>query len=217
MLNTTTRRDAVHARRPALAVVATALAPTTRTARPGPVLLTVVLGASPALVTMARGQAVHGAAVIIASLVAGATAGWAVEDPVAELFAPLPVASSTRLMMRLSIIATVTTVPSVMLLLALIIGPGVPPDLQDRGPEAAAAATVALSVGLIAVRRGERSYGPVAVTAGTLGVVVIGGLAIRWPTVFPPLGHSPVHARWWLIVIAALVVAVRNGRDVSRR
>ncbi|HEX4979718.1 MAG TPA: hypothetical protein VFV35_06615 [Acidimicrobiales bacterium] len=185
-------------------------------ARPGQALLTVVLGAIPALVAAGRGDAVGPPAAVALFLAAGAAGGWAVDDPAAELFAPLPIGSPVRLAVRILTVAGVVAGTAAVLLILMAFGPGLPADLGGRGTEAAAAGALALAVGLVAVRRGERAVSPLAVTAGALGIVVIGGLAFRWPSVFPSLGASPVHGRWWFVAAGALLVAVRSGRDPSR-
>ncbi|MGH3475130.1 MAG: hypothetical protein ACRDOT_09490 [Aeromicrobium sp.] len=203
-------------RRPAAAVVAAALAPTARVSRLGPAALTVLLGAAPLLVTLARGRAVGTTSVVALALAAGAALGWAVDDPAAETLDALPVPTTTRRMLRMLGVATVAAVVAGLGLVALIVVDELPGESFGLLPETSAAAALALAVGLVAVRRGERTPSPIAVAGGVLAVLVVAGLALRWPTIVPALGGGAVHGRWWLIVGAALVVAVRAGRDPGR-
>jgi hypothetical protein len=84
-------------------------------------------------------------------------------------------------------------------------------------PEASAAAALALAVGFLAARRGERTAGPLGVTAGVLGPAVVAGLAFRWPNVFPAFMASPAHDRWWIVAAVVAIAAARAGRDPGRR
>ena len=197
--------------------LAAAIAPTARVAHLGPAGLTVALAALPAVVTVARGDTVVSAPLVMAGLLGGAALGWAVEDPAADLLASLPVSSPTRTALRLVLVGCVAAMGVALTVLLVAVGPGLPPDLRQRAPEAAAAAAFALAVGLVAFRRGERAAGPVAVTAGVLGTGLVAALAHRWPSVLPTLGASPTHARWWLLAAFGLAVAARAGRDPGRR
>jgi hypothetical protein len=198
-------------------VVVAALAPTARVANLGRAALTVAFAAIPTIVTLARGDHVVSAPVILACLLGGATLGWAVEDPTADLLAPMPVSSPVRATLRVVLVALVATFGVGLILLVVALGPGLSSDVVDRGPEAAAAAAVALAVGLIAVRRGERAAGPVAVTAGLLGTASVTALAYRWPTVLPTFASGPTHNRWWVLACVGAAVAIRTGRDPGRR
>lgn len=216
MLSATGSHPPVRPRRPTGAAVAAAVVPTARVARLGPGLLTVALGAVPAVVIVARGFPVEAVPVFVVALAAGASLGWAVDEPPSELLTPLPISSPTRLAMRIVCVAVVAA-PTALGLLLLVTGARMPAGWLDRVPEATAAGALALAVGLVAARRGERAASPVAVTAGALGVLVVGALAFRWPAVFPAVGGGPVHTRWWLVAAAGVAVAVRAGRDAGRR
>jgi hypothetical protein len=198
-------------------VVLAALAPTARVANLGSAGLTVALGAIPVVVTVTRGDAVVSAPLIIVCVVGGAALGWGVEDPVADLFAPLPLSSPVRATVRLLFVALVATIGVALALVVVALGARLPVDVLDRVPEAAAAAALAVAVGFVAVRRGERAAGPAGVTAGVLGAAFVAALAYRWPTVFPMFAVGPTHDRWWLLAIAGFAVAIRAGRDPSRR
>ena len=194
----------------------TLLAPTARLARPGLVSLTVGLAALPALITLCwRGDDLV-APLVLAGLVSGAALGWAVDDPAAELLASTPAGTPLRTGIRVCAVALMAAVGFGGLLAAVAIGPGLPPQVGDRWPEAAAAGATALAVGLIAARRGERAAGAAAVTAGVLGPAMVAGLSFKLRQL-PSLLAGPHHDRWWLLALAALVVALHAGRDPARR
>jgi len=198
-------------------VVVAALVPTARVSNLGPAALTVALAAIPTVVGVARGDSVVTSPLIVVCLVGGAALGWAVEDATADVLAPLPVSSPVRATLRMLFVAVVATFGMASAVLVVALRSGLPARILDRLPEAAAAATVALAVGLVAVRRGERAAGPVAVTAGLLGAALVAALANRWPSVLPTFVSGPVHYRWWLLATAGAAVAIRAGRDPGRR
>ena len=202
--------------RRAQAIIAAA-APTARVAHLGHAALTVALAALPALVTVARSNTAIATPFLIACLVGGATFGWAIDDPAADLLAPLPVSTPTRAMLRVMFVALVAVTGIATTVAIVAIGPGLPPDRWDRLAEAAASASVAIAVGLVAARRGERGAGPIGVTAGLLGTGLIAALAFRWPTLLPSFGAGPTHVRWWIFTGLALAVAAHAGRDPARR
>jgi hypothetical protein len=175
------------------------------------------VAAIPAVVAVARGDAVVTVPLVVAGLVAGATLGWAADDPAAEVLGAMPVSSPVRAALRVACVAVIAVVGVALVALVVAVGPGLPGDLGDRGPEASAAAAVALAVGFIAARRGERTAGPVGVTAGVLGTAVVAGLGFRWPHLFPGFMANPVHDRWWIVAALAAAVAARAGRDPGRR
>lgn len=195
------------------AAVLAAVVPTARVAHLGPAALTVALAAVPAIVTVARGDAVVSAPLIVTFLVAGAALGWATEDPARDLLSSLPVSSPMRATVRLGLVAAVAVIGIALTALVVAVGPGLPPDLPDRPAEAAGAAAVALAVGLVATRRGERGAGPVAVTGGILGPGLVAALAVRWPAVLPGFAAGPIHDRWWALAVVGAMVAARAGRD----
>ena len=197
--------------------VLAAVAPTARVAQLGAAALTIALAAVPSVIALARGDTVVSTPLIMAGLLAGATLAWAVEDQAADLLASMPVSSPVRTSLRVGLVALVSIIGAALIALVVAIGPGLPPDLGDRLVETAAAAAAAISVGLVASRRGERAAGPVGITAGVLTVGVVAALAVRWPTILPALGPGSTHNRWWLLALAGIAIAVRAGRDPGRR
>ena len=197
--------------------VAAAIAPTARVAHLGAAAATVGLAAIPTLVTVVRGDAVVSTPLAIAGLVGGATLAWAADDPAADLLGSVPLSSPLRAALRVACVAAVGVLGVALIALVVALGPGLPPDIGDRAPEAAAAAALGLAVGFMATRSGERNAGPVGVTAGVLGTLVVSALAFRWPALLPAFLPSPIHARWWLIAAVGLLVVARAARDPGRR
>jgi hypothetical protein len=200
--------------------VAAALAPTARVAHGAAAALTAVVASAPAVVVAARGETAASAAevpVIVACLVGGAAVGWAVEDPAAEVLAPLPLAPPVRTALRVVSVAAVAAIGLSLTLVVTAAGPGWPAGLHDRLAETAAAAAVALAAGLVAARRGERGSGPIGVTAGILATACVAALAYRWPTVLPTFAAGPTHDRWWVLAAVGVAVAGWAGRDPGRR
>lgn len=197
--------------------VLAAIVPIARVSHLGPAAATVVLAAIPAVVTMARGDAMVSAPLTMASLVAAASLGWGTDDPTANLLSSTPIPTSLRATLRIALVATVAALGMALITIVVAVGPGLPSDLGDRVPEGAASASLALAVGFIATRRGERAAGPIAVTAGVLGTVVVAAFAFRWPTLFPSFMPDGTHDRWWIVTAGCVVVIVRAGRDPGRR
>lgn len=204
-------------RRPPLArrtrSITAAYFPTARVANLGPASLTIAVASLPTFVTVARGDSVVSSPLIVLGLFVGAVLAWGVEDPASEVLAPLPVSSPVRATIRVLFVAVVAALGVAFNTLVVIVGPGLPQDVLDRVPEAAAAASVALAVGFVAFRRGERGAGPIGVTAGLLLVGLVAALAFRWPTLLPGLGTGPTHARWWVLTAVSSGVVARAGRD----
>jgi len=190
--------------------------PTARVARPAFVALTVALASVPAVLTLALGGEDYFAPMVLLGLVSGASLGWAVDDPAAELLASLPVATPVRIVIRVGAAVIVAGAGLVLVLGAVAIGPGLPPGIRDRLPEGAAAATAALALGLVAARRGERAAGAGAVAGGVFGTAFVAGLSVKL-TQLPSFMAGPHHGRWWLVALLALLVALHAGRDPGRR
>lgn len=207
---TVTRGPAPSAkRRPVRAASIAALRPTARVAQPGLVLATITIAAAPLAVTVIRSGGDLTMPVAVLCLTAGASLGWTVDDPAAELLGPLPLDGNFRLRLRLAVAAAIATLLVAFTAAALrLVGPGLP-DASDRLAETAAAAVVAVSVGLMAVRSGNRAVGAGAVTAGLLVPGIVAAFAVRWPATLPTFVASSVHDRWWWLAALGGALAVR--------
>lgn len=207
---TVTRGPAPSAkRRPVRAARIAALRPTARVAQPGLVLATITIAAAPLAVTVIRSGGDLTMPVAVLCLTAGASLGWTVDDPAAELLGPLPLDGNFRVRLRLAVAAAIATLLLAFTAAALrLVGPGLP-DASDRLAETAAAAVVAVSVGLMAVRSGNRAVGAGAVTAGLLVPGIVAACAVRWPATLPTFVASSVHDRWWWLAALGGALAVR--------
>jgi hypothetical protein len=192
-----------------------AVAPTVRVAKPGLIAVTVALAAVPTLVTLALDGTSYLAPSILAGVVTGAALGWAADDPAAELLGTLPTGSPVRALIRAATALVVGATGLTLLIVLVALGPGLPADVGDRLPEAVAAGTVALAVGMVAARRGERGAGAGAVTAGVIATPFVAAMSVKI-TALPSFTSGPHHDRWWLLALAAAAVAVFAGRDPGR-
>jgi hypothetical protein len=198
-------------------VIVAAAMPTLRLAHLGWVAMALVAGCLPVAVTVGRGGSDPRIGLVIACVVAGAVAGFAVDDTAAEALGPSPVGAPARLVLRLAAVSTLVAAAMALMVIFVWVGPGLPRDLPDRVPEALTAAAAALSVGLVATRRGERSVGPLAVMSGAVVTALVGALAMRWPAVLPAFAAGPQHSRWWWLAALGAAIALHAGRDPGRR
>lgn len=194
-----------------------AFRPTARVAQPALVLVTVAIAAIPLLVTVVRSGDDVTIPLVLLCLAAGASLGWAVDDPASDMLGPLPIDGPFRLRLRLAIatglVGLVVTAAAIVL---EAVGPGLPADARARLAETACAAAVAISIGLIAVRTGNRAAGAGAVTAGLLVPAVIAAFAIRLPAALPTFIMNPVHHRWWWLAAAGGALVVRLATTEPR-
>ena len=209
----TAARERTHGRRSPRITAGPA---TARLVRPALVALTVGLASVPVLLTLALQGDDLFAPLVLLALAAGASLGWAVDDPAAELLASMPVATPVRLVFRVGAAAAAATTGTAVVLAAVAVGPGLPPGVGDRLPEGAAAGAAALAFGLVVARRGERAAGAGAVTVGVFGTALIAGLSSKLHQL-PSFLPGPHHPRWWLVAAAASLVAIHAGRDPARR
>ncbi len=194
-----------------------AVGPTARASHLGPASVTVLLGAVPTGVVLARGDPSVATPMVVAVLAAGAAIGWASEDPCAEVLGPLPVATAARSALRaLSVLGVASVIGSVVLIAAAI-GPGLPTDVGQRVVEGVAAAGASLALGLALNRRGDPGAGAAGVAAGLLVPGLVAALSTRWPGLLPTFADSAVHGRWWLIVAGLALAVAWVGRDPGRR
>ena len=191
--------------------------PTARLARPWLVVATIGLGSLPLVVAIVRSGTDLTMAAVLLGLSAGAALGWTVEDPAAELLAPLPIGAPFRLGLRLAVGGGIACLLVAVMVSTLAVGPTLPGGAADRLPEALAAGSVAVAAGLFAARRGHRSVGAGAVTSGLLTVGLVAALATRWPSHLPAFTPGDVHQRWWWLATAGVVIGARLARDPGRR
>ena len=194
-----------------------AASPTARVASVGQVATTVALASAPVAVVVGRGGTDLESSIVLLAIGAGASVAWAVDDPAADVLAPMPVGATTRLALRLVAAAIVALSLTGAALLLSAAGPGLPPSVTLRFPEAAAAAAVAVGLAVFAARRGGARSGISGVIGGLLVPVTVAGLSVRWPRHLPTFADSHTHVRWWLLTGIGALVALRSGRDTASR
>lgn len=202
---------------PSAAVLAGVVSPTAKVSHLGSTAATVALASVPAVLIVVRGGVELGVAMVLLVLGAGASVAWAVDDPAEDLLASTPVSAPVRAAVRILAAAVVAGLLIAATLGFVAAGPGLPAGLGDRVREGAAAGAVGLAVAFSAAGRGDRTAGATGAIAAILVPTVVAGLAMRWPTWFPAFGAGDIHARWWLVAAAGLLVAARSGRDPVRR
>lgn len=198
------------------AAVLASLHPTARLSRPWIISATVAMAAIPLVVTIVRSGDLTAPTVLL-GLTAGASVGWAVEDPAAELLAPLPIGAPFRLLVRLVVGASIACLLVGVTAGMVAVGPGLTSDTTDRLPEVLAAGSVAVAAGLLTAGHGDRVVGAGAVTSGLLVTGLVATLAVRWPSQFPTFMASDVHHRWWWLALVAAALSARLARDQGRR
>lgn len=183
-----------------------------RVANRGRVLATVAAGAVPTAVAVGRGRDDLAGVLVVLALATGASLGWAVDDPAAEVLG----AASLAPLRRPARVGWAVAVAGALAAVVLVAAGAGWATWTLRLPEAAAAAGLALGAGTVAARRGNDAA-LTAVAAGLLGPVVVAALANRWPAVFPGFLPCPRHGRWWWLAVAGLAVAIGAGREPFRR
>jgi len=170
------------------------------------------LAMAPTVIVAVRGGHDFASALTAASVIAGAGAGYSIDDPAAPTLAPSP----TPLAMRRCLRATVVMVAlGAAWLTSLVIArtaapvwPATAPALRELVTTAAIAAAVASRAGSDA----PASPGATATGASVLAMVTISAFAYRWPAL-PALGGGPNHSRWWWVAAAGFVAAAWSSRD----
>ena len=166
----------------------------------------------PALLTRLRGGHDFTLALQAAAVIAGSGAGFAADDPAANVLAPSPTPLVARRAFRAaSLVALLATAAGVAGLLA-VSGAGPAPALTPPLAVLAAAAGVSAAFAF-----GNRTDVPVAIglsAAVTTGVVLIGAafFAVRWPWV-PNVSQATYDRRWLVVAAAGAAVALVRSRD----
>lgn len=169
----------------------------------------------PAIVAFRGGHDFTGA-LSAASLIAGAGAGYGMDDPAAPTLAPSPTPLITRRLLReMIVMVTMLAAWFVAQLIANLSGPAG----QSAGAllrEFAASAAVACAVASFARNDTAVSPGASATGAALMTVLTISAMAYRWPAL-PTLGDGPTSQRWWIVVGAGLVASAWASRDPAAR
>ena len=185
---------------------------TTARTVPWPVGVIATLLPVPAIIVAVTGGDDYTGALLAASLIAGAGAGYAFDDAAAATLAAAPVPLSTRRLLRATAVFVVLL--GAWLIALSVAGVGAPAGATLAFPVAELAATAAVSLALAgrAPTDAPVSTGFGAAVGALLTMVVIGSLAQRLE--FLPMLMAARHTeRWWFIAAIALAAAGWWSRD----
>lgn len=166
------------------------------------------LAVMPALLTRLRGGHDFTLALQAAAVIAGSGAGFAADDPAANVLAPSPTPLVARRAFRAaSVLALLAAAAGAAALLAYPAPPLGPPLLVLV---AAAGLSAAFAFG-------NRTDGPVTVgvsAAVTTGLVLLGGsfFSVRWPWM-PDVSRATYDRRWLVVAVAGVFIALVRSRD----
>ncbi len=178
---------------------------------------TVALGGIPLLVAAARDAHNLSVGTTIAAILGGAAAGWLVDDAPGEVITPVAIGPTLRRALRAVYVIGAIAATS----WALVVGASrladAPVTMETQVPLMVASASVAVAIATIAHRNGEPAAGAWGVPASTFAVVLVGGLALRWPGWLPTLADGPTFAHWWVVAAIALATVFIAGADPGAR
>lgn len=169
----------------------------------------------PTLVVAARGGSDFAGAVSAASLLAGAGAGFSVDDPAAATLASSPTRLAARRGLRASVVMAVLTA-SWLTALGVASAAGAAGSITVAGRELVATAAIATAVASRTRADAVGSPGASATAGAILTMTTITALALRWPEL-PALGGGPTHHRWWWVTVAGLASTAWSARDPAGR
>jgi hypothetical protein len=197
-------------------VVRSAAVPSVRALARTPVFWLAALGVAPLLVTVARGGDELTMAVVTAAVVGGACAGGAVEDAAARTLAASPTTRLVRRLVRLAVIAGAVLMAWAVAALGAGASDAPIGPLGPRAAEAAAAAGVSVLIASIHGPNGEVGAGLSGAGGAVLVMLTSTTMAMRYSWL-PMLGDSQDPDEWWLVALAAWVVAGWLNRDPAAR
>ncbi len=176
------------------------------------------LALAPSLFVLARGGRDYESPLLVAAMVLGAWAAFAVEDEAEETLSGSPTGLARRRLLRLTALAGATLLFGAALLAVVA--------LEGHGPTAAEAGRRALELaavgGLSAAAAGvaHRMGWPAAAhggaIVGAITVLLISALSTRLHQL-PSLSGSVQHERWWWAVAAGWGLTAWTWRDPALR
>ena len=145
-----------------------------------------------------------------ASIVAGAGAGYAVDDAAAVTLAPSPTSLPRRRGLRA---VTAAAILGSGWVAALVVGAtsGPLPPWSELAPQLSAAAALSVALAGRAGQAGHAAPGFPSMAGAVVMMILTGALAARL-TFLPTVGGAHV-ARWWWVAAAGAVAAARSWRD----
>lgn len=185
---------------------------------PPSALAGVLLAGVPAVATAAFGGTDLAGSVVALGLVAGALAGFAVDDPAAAVLEASPTPLVVRRLHHLiALLVFVAVVVVAVVALVAVVHEGPPISLLARTREGLAAAGLAAAAAAwLARRTGERRPGSVGVIAGLLGPLFVSALAFRVKGL-PAVSIPQDASRWWWVAVVGWMTALWWSRDPARR
>ncbi|HEX4868542.1 MAG TPA: hypothetical protein VFV32_13090 [Acidimicrobiales bacterium] len=174
------------------------------------------LAGAPSAVVLVRGGRDLGGALVVATIVLGALAGFPVDDPAEETLSASPTGLARRRLLRLAAIAMgVTIAAAALVAVAAAVGDVTLHQLGLRAAELAATSTLAAAAAGWAQRRAVAAPGATGALVGVLGVLLVSALGARVDRL-PSLLDTPQHHRWWMVAAVASAAAAWTWRDPSR-
>jgi hypothetical protein len=194
-------------------VLAAGVRPACRSMMLGSVTGLLVLAATPAVVTAARGGRDLSGALVAGAVVTGAVPAFVVGEPAASILDAAPTPSWYR---RLTRLAAVTAAASVTMAVVVTVARLQDPSALDQGSGhlAALLATGGLAgaAAVVLDRRGSPNAAVEGATVGPLAVLVISVLAVRvqWLPMLVVAGRT---RGWWWIALGSWTVGAWASRD----
>jgi hypothetical protein len=183
---------------------------------PAAVAAVAAVAVVPSVVVSLKGGHDFTGALFAASVIAGAGAGYATEDPAAPTLASSPTTLAVRRSLRAVAVGAVLLSAWIGARLIAAAGGGHAPPMDPLAAELAASA--ALSIAFASRGRPDApvSSGAGAAGGAVLAMVTISSLARNWPTL-PSIAVVSHHERWWWVAAAALATVAWSWRDPAAR
>jgi hypothetical protein len=200
-------------------LVLNVLAAPGHTARSIPWLPAVAAGALGIVVVAALHDRDVAAPLQAVSILLAGAAGFAFDDPAAEILAASPAPLRRRRTARLALIGP----PILLFWLALVAVQGPASWAEAWALAAMFAGLVGLSLAIagVASRRSPAGRGGIAVAPGLFILLIVSSLVpTRWrplPMGDVPGGWTPLYLRWGTAAVIGLLVLLWSSRDPARR
>jgi hypothetical protein len=175
-----------------------------------------LLAAGPAVAVAVSGGHEFALALTAASLIAGAGAGYAADDPAAPTLASSPTPLAVRRLHRAAVIVTVLAAGWLIALYLAGRYSRERPDIDAMTVELAATAALSAAFACRVHTDTPVETGFGAAGAAILSMLTMSALSNRWPEL-PSLAAGPTHDRWWWVTAAGVSVAAWSSRDPARR
>jgi hypothetical protein len=198
------------------ALVTAAVRPTLRAMPVGLIAGILGLAAAPTIVTAFDGGTDLDGALVAASVVAGAVAAFAVQEPAGAIAAATPFPGTVRRGVRVAALLTaVGVVGLAVVAIAAARDAAVLDERAARMAELAASAGLAVAAAAVAARLDTDAPGLGGALFGPLCVLTVSAFAFRFHWL-PTVGASRDAGRWWQVAAFAWLVGAWASRDPYR-